>query len=534
MKYVILAAGQGSRFVREGVSSPKPMVELLGVPMIERLIRELMKCDCESISIVINAAMTSLGDRLRRLRDDEGLPLIVRPIESDNSFYSLVRACEGLEGRFIALSVDTVFSADEFRGYVDAVGRCSDGELLMALTRYVDDESPLYARMSADGAQVTDYRYGGRPFDGKPIVSAGIYGLTAEAVASVNGARSLSDFQRLLAKDDRFAVRPYELSKAFDVDCTHDRIAAERYLRARARRAEYRATLKSADTEEHIDLAFYRPIGFAWALLFRRLRVSPNVVTVISIIFGVAAGFFIYPDSIGMNLIGILSLIIANSLDSADGQLARMTHQYSRLGRILDGIAGDLWFISIYVAIALRTNATQPWFHLHPAMIWIIAVAAGFCHVIQAAMADHLRQFHLFFVKKNFPAELDDSASLKTQYDRLTWRKFFQKAILGIYIIYTHTQERITPSMQRLIGRIRSDYPGGDIPAPLAERIRLSTLRLCKWENFLTFNWRSIILFASVLSGHPYLYFLAELTVFNAVHVYMLLTHERICRRLLP
>ena len=32
----------------------------------------------------------------------------------------------------------------------------------------------------------------------------------------------------------------------------------------------------------------------------------------------------------------------ADSFDSADGQLARMTKQYSRIGRILDGLSGDL------------------------------------------------------------------------------------------------------------------------------------------------------------------------------------------------
>ena len=29
----------------------------------------------------------------------------------------------------------------------------------------------------------------------------------------------------------------------------------------------YRQSLKSMDTEEHIDLAFYRPIGYCWAVL---------------------------------------------------------------------------------------------------------------------------------------------------------------------------------------------------------------------------------------------------------------------------
>ena len=52
------------------------------------------------------------------------------------------------------------------------------------------------------------------------------------------------------------------------------------------------ATLKSLDTEEFIDIHFYRPIGYRWALLFNKLNVSPNSVTVASIFIGIAAGFF--------------------------------------------------------------------------------------------------------------------------------------------------------------------------------------------------------------------------------------------------
>ena len=39
---------------------------------------------------------------------------------------------------------------------------------------------------------------------------------------------------------------------------------------------EYQASLKSADTEEHIDIYFYRPIGYQWARFFRMLHVTPN------------------------------------------------------------------------------------------------------------------------------------------------------------------------------------------------------------------------------------------------------------------
>ena len=131
----------------------------------------------------------------------------------------------------------------------------------------------------------------------------------------------------------------------------------------------YRDSLKSLDTEEHIDLYFYRPLGFAWAKLAARLGVTPNVITVASIFLGIGAGVAFYFNNIWINVVGMLLLIWANSFDSADGQLARLTHQYSRLGRILDGMAGDLWFASIYIAICLRENQTSEFFMDHA---WLI------------------------------------------------------------------------------------------------------------------------------------------------------------------
>ena len=45
---------------------------------------------------------------------------------------------------------------------------------------------------------------------------------------------------------------------------------------------EYKQSLKSLDTEETIDLWFYRPLGFAWAKLFSKLGIKPNAVTPLS------------------------------------------------------------------------------------------------------------------------------------------------------------------------------------------------------------------------------------------------------------
>ena len=51
-----------------------------------------------------------------------------------------------------------------------------------------------------------------------------------------------------------------------------------------------RASMKSEDTEEWLDVHFTRPIGLAFALFWHRFGVTPNSITILSIFLGVAAG----------------------------------------------------------------------------------------------------------------------------------------------------------------------------------------------------------------------------------------------------
>ena len=295
----------------------------------------------------------------------------------------------------------------------------------------------------------------------------------------------------------------------------------------------YRDSLKSLDTEEHIDLYFYRPLGFAWAKLAAKLGATPNVITVASIFLGIGAGVAFYFNNIWINIAGMLLLIWANSFDSADGQLARLTHQYSRLGRILDGMAGDLWFASIYVAICLRENYTSEFFMDHPWLIWVIAIVTGICHATQAAMADYYRQFHLFFLKGESGSELEKSENLDDTLKSLSWKKdFWRKLTLTFYTGYTRNQERRTPAMQALRQELSEKWPG-EIPMSFRRAFRRASLPLMKYTNILSFNWRSIALFVAIFAQMPWLYFAFELVVLNILLIYMVCRHEAICRKLL-
>lgn len=284
------------------------------------------------------------------------------------------------------------------------------------------------------------------------------------------------------------------------------------------------STLKSSDTEEFIDIYFYRPIGYRWALLFQKLGITPNAVTIASIFLGVGAGICFYFDNIYITLLGIFLLVWANSYDSADGQLARMTQNYSPLGRVLDGFAGDLWFASIYIAICCRLFPVWGW------SIWVVALIAGYFHSKQAAMADYYRNIHLLFLKGKAGSELDSSVELTKKYKELKWKSnFWAKLVLFFYREYTKGQESWTTNFQKMRGLLKQKF-GETAPEVFRQDFRKKSLPLMKWTNILSFNTRAIALFISVLIKEPWLYFVFELTVLNIILVYMVWTHEKVCK----
>lgn len=295
------------------------------------------------------------------------------------------------------------------------------------------------------------------------------------------------------------------------------------------------ATFKSLDTEEWLDIRFTRPLGLLWANFFNRFGIHPNVVTLLSIVLGAAAGVMFYFDNLALNAVGILLLVWANLYDSADGQLARMTGKKTRWGRILDGFAGDVWFFAIYAAICLRLQGTDMPFTdaKWGVWVWLLAAFSGFvCHGKQCQLADYYRNIHLYFLKGEKGSELDRSDRLTAEFGTLTWRKDGAwKLFLFFYRNYTRSQEGMTPAFQAFKRDVDARF-GRRVPVRLAEDFREGSLPLMKWANILTFNTRAIVLYVSVLLMQPWLYLVFEITVMNVIFFYMRGRHEDLCRTL--
>lgn len=298
-----------------------------------------------------------------------------------------------------------------------------------------------------------------------------------------------------------------------------------------------RASFKSEDTEEWLDVHFTRPVGLAFALLWARLGVHPNVITVISIFLGVASGVMFYHTDVWYNAAGVVLLMFANFCDSTDGQLARLTNQKTLAGRILDGFSGDVWFFAIYLALVFRLYPQHIPFTDVQWGLWALAlcaVAGLLCHSPQSSLADYYRQIHLYFLLGRKGSELDDSAAQEAKLRELPRKgHFWERQFYVNYASYCRSQEKRTPAFQQFYKATRGRYPNAeDMPQPLRDDFRRGSLPLMKYTNLLTFNSRAILIYTTCLLNVPYIYPLVEMTIFVAMYVYMHRCHEAHCREM--
>lgn len=237
MNYAIIAAGEGSRLVDEGVSYPKPLVPLDGRPMIGRLISIFMRNGAERLAVIVNEKMTEVKDYLLSLKEElpVRMDIVVKTTPSSmHSFYEVARVLDG-HGRFIATTVDTIFHEEDFSRYVKAFSDSPESvDGMMALTRYVDDEKPLYVEVD-DKERIKAFL--DNRSEKSEYVSGGIYGLGSKAIRVLDrcmatGVSRMRNFQRELIAAG-LDIKGYDMGKIIDVDHAGDIRKAEEFIKQR-------------------------------------------------------------------------------------------------------------------------------------------------------------------------------------------------------------------------------------------------------------------------------------------------------------
>ena len=229
MKFAIIAAGEGSRLAQEGVKEPKPLIQLQGIPIIERLVMLFATQGASSINIIINEQQPQTLSLLQQLQQRYPINIVVK--DTPSSMHSLHALSHLLRGeKFCLTTVDTIFKEQEFAEYIKEF-EASQHNGLMAVTDYIDDEKPLYVDTDSD-LNIT--AFADNPSAASRYISGGIYGLDDRALDILDacmaaGIERMRNFQRYLVKGG-LKLKAYPFKKIIDIDHTEDITKAEEFL----------------------------------------------------------------------------------------------------------------------------------------------------------------------------------------------------------------------------------------------------------------------------------------------------------------
>ena len=289
------------------------------------------------------------------------------------------------------------------------------------------------------------------------------------------------------------------------------------------------ASRKSNDTESPFDRFVHDPVALVFSRIFIRLGIHPNVVTLMSMGFGVTGAAFFAVRDWRFNLIGVLLQVFAAVLDCCDGQVARLTGKTSRLGRVLDGAVDTVNFAAVYLALGIRMMGEPIPFTQTNWGFWIwpiILLASAVCHAGQCRMADYYRIVHLQFLEPETAAGFPSAADLRAEAGTPDpARPRYETLFLRFYAAYTAQQERSSPRLQRLLNAIRSK---GSLPLEVADAYLAESRKIIQTTNLLTYNLRAYTLYILLLLGWHVWFFPFLMIGLEGLKLFMVHRYEAI------
>ena len=205
---------------------------------------------------------------------------------------------------------------------------------------------------------------------------------------------------------------------------------------------DYKKSLKMVEIEEIFDLFFYRPLAFIVVKIIYRTNITPNQVTITSIVFGIIAGVIYATGSPLSGLYGALSFMIYNILDCSDGQLARLKKNGTHAGRIVDGIADYISAAAVFIGLIIGYPDKE---YVHSTWC-LLLLATAFSNIIQSILVDYYRNRFLDYVLERKSTFEEDMDSFRQEYDAIKDQKnkWFDKWVISVYFKYSAFQDKLT------------------------------------------------------------------------------------------
>ncbi|HDY87862.1 MAG TPA: hypothetical protein ENH82_07075, partial [bacterium] len=332
MKCLIIAAGQGTRLKTKG--EVKPLVRLLGVPLIERVIRTAMQSGVHEFYVVTGYQGGKVGSFLKQLAKRLNIAVTIihnEDWEKENGV-SVLKAKDAMTEPFLLLMADHLFDTAIIRSLQ---GRAlNEGEVILAVD--TDKNNPL-----VDIEDVTKGRIRnghilniGKTIDDFNGFDTGFFLCTPaifealERACKIHNDTTLSAAIRDLA-EDKHAKSVQTKGFWIDVDDKNAYQKAEKTLLD---------SLQGKNADGPVSRWLNRPISIRLSKVLVNFNITPNQISFFSFMLSiVAAGLFALGDYLYLALGGIVAQF-ASIIDGSDGEVARLKYLSSDYGKWFDAV----------------------------------------------------------------------------------------------------------------------------------------------------------------------------------------------------
>lgn len=195
---------------------------------------------------------------------------------------------------------------------------------------------------------------------------------------------------------------------------------------------------KPREVEELVDEYVHRPIAARVVALLVPTPITPNQVTIVSGLFGVASGFVM---GLGGHDTGWLPwsgalLFVSVILDCCDGQLARARKVSSTTGAIVDGLTD--YVVGVSVAIGATYCMVQAF---HEPWYWLLGLFGLASIAAQSALFDHTKTRYIARVAGGY-SEREEDVERIVRERRLARqeRRYREAFLLWVYERYSRAQ----------------------------------------------------------------------------------------------
>lgn len=371
---LVLAAGRGSRI---GESTSKPLYPILGVPLLARTLFTLEEAGITDAWVVLGYE----GDRVRReIEAIRRLEIRVHWITNERwreaNGVSVLAAEPELRDPFVLTMSDHLFEAE-------AVDRLRErmeetDELALVVDSRTDEVHDLddATKVRLAGTRIVEI---GKELERYDAVDTGVF-LATPALFPVlrdvdrgeGEGPSLSDGVRHLAREGKArAVEGDDLTWQ-DVDTPEDVEVAEGKLMARWPKG----------TDGPVSRFINRPISKAITRRLVSTGITPNQISILTLIMGLFSGLFAALGGYAWWLASALVFQVASILDGTDGELAVLTYRTSPQGAWMDTVCDNVSYVAFLVGLTVGVyRADLPSFYLWGGLVGLGAAVVSLANI---------------------------------------------------------------------------------------------------------------------------------------------------------